>query len=180
MALAREGLEKVGLRRHAAERVSDDMEALGGRRTGSPPTSRLTRKRYWRLYDGLTFLVDSLGRATSRQLEVLIGHITFAGLFRRESLSVLCASYEFVRKDFKVAEPLWGSVMRELRTFKGLLILLERRMDQQWSTDVWASDACETGHASVQGRWALETVQSVGPWQERWRFKIQRTPAGNA
>ena len=31
VALAREGLEKAGLRCHAAERVSDDMEALGGR-----------------------------------------------------------------------------------------------------------------------------------------------------
>ena len=100
VALAREGLEKAGLRGHAAENVSDGMESLGGRRTGQPPTSRLTRKRYWRLYDGITFLVDTLQKATSRQLEVLIGHITFAGLFRRESLSVLRASYDFVRSDF--------------------------------------------------------------------------------
>ena len=108
-------------------------------------------------------------------MEVLIGHITFAG-----RLSVLRACYDFVRKDFKVAEPLWGSVTRELRTFKGLLILLEKRMDQQWSTDVWASDACETGHASVRGESPLETVQSVGAWQERWRFKVHRAPAGNS
>ena len=72
-----------------------------------------------------TFLVDTFQKATSRQLEVLIGHITFARLFRRGSLSAIRASYDFVRKEFKVAEPSWGSVTRELRTFKGPLILLE-------------------------------------------------------
>ena len=87
IAMARQALEDAGLRCHPADSVSSDMEALGGRRTGQPPTSRLTRKRYWRLYDGITFLVDVMQKATSRQMEVLIGHLTFAGLFRRELVS---------------------------------------------------------------------------------------------
>ena len=45
---------------------------------------------------------------------------------------------------------------------------------------MWASDACETGHASVRGEWPLPTVRAVGAWQERWRFKVQRAPSGNA
>ena len=26
----------------------------------------------------------------------------------------------------------------------------------------------------------MDAVQAVGSWQERWRFKVQRAPAGNA
>ena len=73
----------------------------------------------------------------------------------------------YAQKNFRFLEMDFG--VKGLRLFSAMYFLAEIL-------------SCASGVAcsSVRGEWPLETVQSVGAWQERWRFKVQRAPAGNA
>ncbi|CAK0867387.1 unnamed protein product [Prorocentrum cordatum] len=88
------------------------------------------------------------------------------------------AVYSFVQQNYQRARSLWSSARREFRIFRGLLVTLVSDLDAEWSTKVVMTDACETGHASVEGEWDLSEVQSAGRWHERWRFRHTREADG--
>ena len=107
-------------------------------------------------------------------MDALIGHMSYAALFRREALTCFRACYDFARAGFITARPLWKSVRKELEIFRGIVVLLFRCLDQPWSDSVVCTDACESGHAAVEGMWDVNDVESIGRWQERWRYKSER------
>ena len=108
MDLVKHGLAAGHFACHEPSPVNTVID-LGGHRRGRPPRAELTQKRCWRLYNGLSVLVDHTHRATSRQVQKLIAHITFAGLTRRELPSMLRASYDIAR-DFKNFDMLWFDI----------------------------------------------------------------------
>ncbi|CAK0876757.1 unnamed protein product [Prorocentrum cordatum] len=175
---ASKALEGSGLAVHDETDAAENMAMLGGQLHGSPARATLAPRRFWKLCMGLGYLVQRRPRVTSRDIEHVIGHCTFAALCRRESLSCFSAVYSFVQQNYQRARPLWASARREFRIFRGLLVTLVSDLDAEWSTKVVMTDACETGHASVEGEWDLSEVQSAGRWHERWRFRHAREADG--
>ena len=54
-----------------------------------------------------------------------MGHVTFLGLLRRETLSVFHCENRFARKFYHRREPLWISAHAELEAIIGVMILIE-------------------------------------------------------
>ncbi|CAK0790966.1 unnamed protein product [Prorocentrum cordatum] len=175
---ASKALEGSGLAVHDETDAAESVAMLGGQLHGSPARATLAPRRFWKLCTGLGYLAQRRPRVTSRDVEHVIGHCTFAALCRRESLSCFSAVHSFAQQNCQRARPLWASARREFRIFRGLLVTLVSDLDAEWSTKVVMTDACETGHASVEGEWDLSEVQSAGRWHERWRFRHTREADG--
>ena len=141
--------EKRGLAVHEVEVASGAVEALGVVLDGRHRVTRLTLKRFWRVHGALEGLVRRRA-VTGQQLEVILGHATFCGLLRRETLSVFHACYSFVRSHYEIACPLWPTVRDELVAFKGLMITLISSWSLPWNEYVMASDACPSGYGITQ------------------------------
>ena len=75
------------------------------------------------------------------ELEGLMGHVTFLGLFGRETLSLFHCVYRFARKFYHRREPLWISARAELEAYVGIMILIELDRARPWLPGVLASDA---------------------------------------
>ncbi|CAK0801212.1 unnamed protein product, partial [Prorocentrum cordatum] len=146
---------------HDETDAAESMAMLGGQLHGSPARATLAPRRFWKLCVGLGYLVQRRPRVTSRDVEHVIGHCTFAALCRREGLSCFSAVYSFVQQSCQRARPLWASARREFRIFRGLLVALVSDLDAEWSTKVVMADACETGHASVEGEWGLSEAAEL-------------------
>jgi hypothetical protein len=84
-------------------------------------------------------------QCTGRELEVLMGHWTWACLVRRPSLSVFTSVYHFIRSAGPVRFVIWNSVRRELHTAMGLAPLLTASLDAVQFRTVVASDASTVG-----------------------------------
>ena len=80
-------------------------------------------EQFGRIRKGLPFFLLRR-RVAGRELEGLMGHVTFLGL-RRETLSLFHCVYRFVRKLYRRREPLWISARAELEAFVGVMIMME-------------------------------------------------------
>jgi len=166
-----ESFREVGLPVHEEVEATREMDTLGVAQEGKPPLVRLTDKRYRRLWGALDHLVETRGRATSKEMEQMCGHFTFAALIYRGYLSLMRATYNFSRAGFRTSQPLWPSVAAELRTMRDLLPLLFTPLDRPYCSTVWQTDACESGHAGVTASVDTELVRAIARWAERWRYK---------
>ena len=94
LAEARECFSDAGVDLHPTEAACQHMTCLGVDHHGRPPTVSMTNSRYWRIWHAID-LVLSRGSASGRDIESLIGHITFGFLVRRPLLSSLRCLYDF-------------------------------------------------------------------------------------
>eukprot|EP00959_Pyramimonas_sp_CCMP1952_P270856 5662487-Pyramimonas_sp.AAC.1 len=78
-------------------------------------------------------------------LEVLVGHITWACLIRRELLCALSSVYPYMAADLPTTSRTWQSVRQELWLIRSLLLLLQRDLSSPWHDVVGVSDASEFG-----------------------------------
>ena len=168
-AVAVEGaLNKRGLPTHTVESGTGG-ETLGWAFSAEKPEVMVTPRRLWRLRLAVLEVLRD-GYLSGRTLECIIGHYTFAGLLRREFLSVFQASYVFVRKHYQEKVAIWPEVRRELTWACTLLPLVRKDLGAQWSKDVYATDASHWGRGIVKGERTIHDVQSVGSLCDRWRF----------
>ena len=115
------GLNCRGLFTHEVVEACDLAESLGVEVSGRSGDIRPTPVRLRRLRGGLRCVVR--GRAISgKDLERILGHITFTLLLNRPLLSCLNCCYEFVQHSYSTVVPVWGSVKRELQLVLDLLI----------------------------------------------------------
>ena len=96
--------------------VTAGGELLGWTFGEDTPTMRVTPARAWKLRLGIEGLL-SRGACSGDEMRALIGSCTFAGLVRRESLSVFSAVYAFMDRYMHRRARLWTAVRRELRWF---------------------------------------------------------------
>ena len=89
-------LKAVGLQVHEVELGGDGATILGWDVSAKGKLSP-TKKRFWRVRMAIRGML-SIGRASSKQLERLLGRCCFLALARRESLSVFGQAYSFVRR----------------------------------------------------------------------------------
>ena len=171
---AMDGLQKcfnsLGLQLHATEISDGYVEALGCVLDGGAMQSRANPKRLWRIHHGIKALLRR-GRCTGKTLEIIIGHCTFLGLLRRSSLSVFHSVYSFIHKNYHVVEKLWSSVVKELRCFMGISLLLVQDWWRPWNRAVTSSDSSLSGFGVSQAWWPAEVVADAGRLCERARFR---------
>ena len=161
-------LQSRGLPTHEVE-ASIGGETLGWEFSDVEPGVHLSRRRLWKYRLGIQELLK-IGYCSSRTLERIVGHLTFAGLVRREFLSVFQAVYVFIRKGFGEKTPLWPAVRRELHWASSLLPLLHRDFGMSWSNEVFATDASLWGRGVTSAVREVEAIRSLGQINERWRF----------
>ena len=164
-------LRDVGLQVHEVEIGEKGAQVLGWD-LSSEATMRPSRKRFWRVRMCIRGLIKR-GRASSKQIEKLLGHCCFISLARRESLSIFGQAYNFVRRYAQNGEehPLWPSVRKEFDVWDGILPLIYRDFRACWNEKVHAVDASEWGLGCVVGEMSIEEVKGLGRVCERWRFK---------
>jgi hypothetical protein len=100
---------------------------------------------------GTCFALVGSGLASTRQLQLLLGHIVWSSLVRRPLLSVLCHIYHFMSAsdDVVALRPLWGSVKHELLSVAYLTPLMFARLSPHVFKELLCTDASPIGGALV-------------------------------
>ncbi|CAK0826240.1 unnamed protein product, partial [Prorocentrum cordatum] len=129
------------------------------------------RRNLWRLRAALDTVLRR-GCCSSKMLEVLVGHISWACLIRREPLCVLSAVYPHIAAGLPTNSPMRGSVREELWLARSLLPLLQKDLSSPWHDIVGVSDASEFG-VGVAARSVQPSVAAKhGRQCERWRYRV--------
>ena len=92
-----ESFERRSLEVHEQELHSRDVLTLDVVLDGQRQYTRISSRRIWK-FRGAFLALTRRHCVSGRQGEDVIGHATFCGLIRRETLSVFCASYWFIRQ----------------------------------------------------------------------------------
>lgn len=111
-----------------------------------------------------------------RDLEKLLGHLSFLCLIRHESLCVFERTYTFVQRHYLQEASLWPSVRRELERWGGIAPLLQANLTLPWSMSVHFVDASPWGMGACPAEFSEEEVRSLGQISERWRSKMPSAP----
>ena len=128
--------------------VSLGVEVLGDVGIVRPSGKRLSR--------ALLALDAVLNRPLlcGKQLEKLIGHLTFIMLLHRPFLSLLGACYSFVQSSYLRKQLLWKSVLDELSHIRNLLPLCVSDIKLRLNSRVHAGDSSRVA-ASGQGGFSV-------------------------
>ncbi|CAK0890713.1 unnamed protein product, partial [Prorocentrum cordatum] len=111
------------------------------------------------------------GSISGKTLERLLGHYVVEALNQRPALSVLRASYVFIRDCYWTPRPLWDPVCRELLVCSSQAPLPSGNFGRPWSTSVLATDASGSGWGVMEAGFDSKEVKEIGGWNERWRYE---------
>eukprot|EP00971_Amphidinium_carterae_P330890 6464160-Amphidinium_carterae.1 len=164
-------LTSAGLPMHEELEGETKATVLGVHVDGETGVVSLSGKRLSRMRLVLRIVTSEGFSCTSRQMQVLMGHVTFACLLRRELLCIFSSVYSYIQAGYEEPVNLWPSVVREFTLFRSLLFFVQSDLRRGWGEKVLVSDACESGHASLKSVWSVSDVAHIGRWQERWRYK---------
>jgi hypothetical protein len=128
---------------------------------------RIKPKRIWRLRFALLKLT-CLKHCTGRLLEIIIGHVTWAMLMRRESLSLLDHVYRFIHFDRDSCKLIPPEVRNDLLNVSAILPLLRADCHLSWAELVHASDASPTGLGVCGRTLPSGSVGQIGRIAEKW------------
>ncbi|CAK0795079.1 unnamed protein product, partial [Prorocentrum cordatum] len=160
-----------GLAVHKTDVACECGVVLGIEVDGARGRTRPTAKRFWRVRDSIQEVLRR-GVCSGQELEVLVGHMTFVVLIRRELLSILQGTYRFVKKLYYEKAPLWQCVKDELKAFCGAMVFLEAKWDDQWLPGVYQTDASPWGFGVAYSQWPEAAVADAGRVPERARFRL--------
>ena len=163
-------LRNLGLATHAVEEPTLSADLVGFHREGATGVVTSARTRFWKLALALEHVL-SHPQVTGQELEKLLGHLTYAFLLRRELFAVFGAAYVYVAKSYTRRQPLWPSVLRELRWAWALLPLARADLRAVWHPKLRAFDASPWGFGVVELDASEPDVAAIGRIRERWRFK---------
>ena len=108
-----------------------------------------------------------------------MGHVTFLGLLRQETLSLFHCENRCARKFYHRWEPIWISARAELETFIAVMILIEADWARPWFPRVLASDASLSGYGVAQSFWSMSDVSAVDRIPEVRRCRCGAIPSGH-
>ena len=143
---------------------------LGGELDGSRGRVGPKREKLWTLRSALKWLGSGV-RVSGRQVECLLGHYVFEVLYSRGALSVFRSLYTFVHDSYMYKQPLWESARREALIAAGLLPLVGADLRRRWHPEITTTDASTTGWGICKTRRPVSEVESMGVWNERWRYR---------
>lgn len=162
VARVRDECSRRGLPFHEDFSGEVEAEALGWRFNGVSKQIVPTARHAWRLHGALSVVLQS-PRLRSDQLQVLVGHFTFLALLGRPLLATMQAVYAFCLKGYRRPQPLWDSVLRELRWMRDLIPLCFADLARPATPLVAATDASLDAQGDVSPRSpALSLTRCVG------------------
>ena len=116
LRMAWQSLKNRGLDTYEEVVHSDTAIALGIHTDLRNMLVSVTPMRLWRLKQGLRWALRC-GALPGKTWEVLLGHMTFVALLRRDVLSVPFALNEFTRVNYTDSSRLWPSARAEVQAF---------------------------------------------------------------
>ena len=178
IAAVKMALDQVGLQCPNLELSGKGQVFCGLEFDSETGRIRVPPARIWKLRLALLHVPEK-GKITGSQLRRLVGHYMWAALLRRESLSILAATYRFIDLAGDMEWRLWGSVRRELRWAVTLPPFLQSNVKRPWCPLVTATDAEGAGGVDCGGwgvtkkRMDVKTVRELGSVSEKWRFDVE-------
>jgi hypothetical protein len=172
-------LRGLGFRVHEELEPSPVAEFVGLEFSSQPAIVRIKKKRLWRVALAITEILRR-GTASPAMLEILIGHVTWILMVRRESLAIINDCYRFIRASHGPPVRLWKSVRHELSTILAILPLLHSHLYIPWHPRVTMSDASPTGVGVCTMHAPLDVVGAVGRVSEKWRYDHESSTAARA
>ena len=164
-------LKDIGLSVHEEEDASTSGEFVGLELRNNRISIKV--KRIWRIRLALQQIL-ARGFISGAGLEIIIGHITWILMVRREALSILNECYTFIRHHRSSIISLPPGVRRELWQISSLLPLFHSDLGAGWSGDIIASDASPAGLGVTYSSIPPETVGAIGRVRERWRYRVEK------
>lgn len=161
-----------GLTVHEEEFATPYTDFVGLRFDGKSGTISIKPERIVKLQRAIQELV-SRNFASGEVLQLVLGHITWAVMARREGLSILRSCYAFANENLHTPKKLWPSVKWELQTIAAILPLFRAHVNVGWSEDVAASDSSPFGHGICCRKLDPKTAGSIGAQSERWRYRFE-------
>eukprot|EP00971_Amphidinium_carterae_P340417 6478747-Amphidinium_carterae.4 len=155
---------------HEEESASLCVRSLGSEIDGASGILSVGAKRFQKVEALLRYVIRH-PVVNGRQLERVLGQVTFLFLIRRDLLSVFGRCYSFVRAHYQHPHRLWGSCLQELRAAVGLLPLAIADLRRSPSCSAYMTDASLRGFGVMQGIFAESDVLGACKFDERWRFK---------
>ena len=168
MELMCKDLQNMGFSLHEDCAANDFFQTLGGVVDGKEGKVKPTPTRAWNILLAFESLLS--GKVDWVSLRKLLGHAMTICTLCRPGMSIFRALYDFVEKA-PPPRPLHKKERREVEIFVGLLPLLYGDLRRPWSEKVFCSDASPEGFGVCQTELPVEQVQSIGRWQEKWRFR---------
>ena len=153
---------------HEEEDASTLFNTLGGVVDGDSGRVGMTSRRAWDLIYGFEYVAEHV---VSREVvQKLLGHAMFFSTINRGGMSVFRRLYDFV-EHCKVPRRLTSQERQECLVFAGLIPLLFADLRKQWSNTLFCTDASPDGYGVCCREVERSTAESLGRWNERWRFK---------
>ncbi len=159
----------LGLSTHDVVAAGTTRVSLGTKYDGCLGRLDATPERDARLDQSLEALIQGYS-VSGDDLRRVLGHVTGRCLLRRPLLSILCRCYVFVQQ-VKHRQPLWPSVVTELRILRSLLIFAYADLRLQFCDTVLMYDASLSGYGVVSSQWTDADIRAVADYDERWRFR---------
>ena len=153
---------------HEEEDASTLFNTLGGVVDGDSGRVGMTSRRAWDLIYAFEYVAEHV---VSREVvQKLLGHAMFFSTINRGGMSVFRRLYDFV-EHCKVPRRLTSQERQECLVFAGLIPLLFADLRKQWSNTLFCTDASPDGYGVCCREVERSTAESLGRWNERWRFK---------
>lgn len=167
-------LRSWGLTVHEEVEASLDCDFVGLHMDGKRQTFSIKPSRLLRLRAAIDELLIR-NSCSGDIMQILLGHLTWAMLCRRESLSFVDKCYAFCSKnlDNHKSRKLWPSVRRELRQIRNILPLIYANTSAEWHSQVTASDSSPFGYGVCQRELDSHSLRSIGSCSEKWRFRFE-------
>ncbi|CAK0812006.1 unnamed protein product [Prorocentrum cordatum] len=159
------------LKFHEVEVMPEGGRTLGCYLDGRHRATRPTDERFAMVRKGVRCLLRRR-KVAGWQLEMVLGHMTFMALVRREVLSIFHSVYAFVAQSYHAFSELWPTVREELNCYLGIMVMLESSWTRPWMPVVYPSDASLHGYGVAEACSGTETVAEIGRVSElaRWRL----------
>ena len=163
-----EDLSHQGFSIHEDEEANTFFQTLGGQLDGDKGRVSMTSRRAWDLIYAFRFVADNV--VSPSVMQKLLGHAMFFSTINRAGMSVFRRLYDFVERA-DGPRLLSKSEREECLIFSGLIPLLFADLRKQWSETVHCTDASPDGYGVCTRSLDAKHVESMGRWNERWRFR---------
>jgi len=164
-------LENKGFALHDIEQASLSSKTLGKWVDGARGLVYASPEKRERLRHVLEWL-ERRPKISSRQMQIVLGHVVDVFLLRPELLSILCAVYRFAAVVADYPRRVTRGVARECKIIRQLLPLAYATIVENISSEVHMYDACQSGLAAVYCDCEMDRVREAMMVNERSRYKF--------
>lgn len=161
-------LEQLGFQIHEEEDANTYFRTLGGMVDGKLGQVRATDERVWNLIAAFRHIATHI--VSPEVVQRLLGHAMVVCAINRYGVCIFRHLYDYAQSSTR-GRFLNKQERRECFLFAGIVPMLFSSLRRPWSDVVTCTDASPDGYGICQTTLPNETVNNIGRWQERWRYK---------